>query len=160
MPSPRGSATIRVESRDAGDYTHLRAGPSPAISMTPSSADSPTILPRLMAVLAGRRDASPESSYVAGLYRDGPERIREKIDEESRELIAACTDRHGASRRGRPGVSRARAPELGGHRVPRRGNRAGATVRDERSRGEAPAKPDGRRTAWLTNPPIPRQGRQ
>jgi phosphoribosyl-ATP pyrophosphohydrolase len=36
-----------------------------------------------------RRRESPESSYVARLIKDGPVRIREKIDEEAGELIAA-----------------------------------------------------------------------
>ena len=50
---------------------------------------SDDILQRLMAVLASRKDADPDSSYVAGLYRDGLDAILKKIGEESAETIIA-----------------------------------------------------------------------
>jgi len=51
---------------------------------------SDDILLRLMAVLASRRDADPESSYVAGLYHKGLDSILKKIGEESAETIIAA----------------------------------------------------------------------
>ena len=51
---------------------------------------SDDILQRLMAVLASRKDADPDSSYVAGLYRDGLDAILKKIGEESAETIIAA----------------------------------------------------------------------
>ena len=51
---------------------------------------SDDILLRLMAVLASRKDADPESSYVAGLYAKGLDAILKKIGEESVETIIAA----------------------------------------------------------------------
>lgn len=51
---------------------------------------SPPVLPVLMQVLADRRAASPDVSYVARLYRQGPERMAAKIVEETGELIDAA----------------------------------------------------------------------
>ena len=48
------------------------------------------ILDRLMAVLASRKDADPDSSYVAGLYHQGLDTILKKIGEESAETIIAA----------------------------------------------------------------------
>lgn len=51
------------------------------------------ILAALDAVIAKRREADPEQSYVAGLLRDGPERIGRKLGEEAVEsLIAGLTE--------------------------------------------------------------------
>jgi phosphoribosyl-ATP pyrophosphohydrolase len=47
------------------------------------------ILERLTEVLAARRDADPERSYVAGLYAGGREAILAKIEEEAAEVLAA-----------------------------------------------------------------------
>jgi phosphoribosyl-ATP pyrophosphohydrolase len=51
---------------------------------------SDDILLRLMAVLASRKDADPDSSYVAGLYGKGLDSILKKIGEESAETIIAA----------------------------------------------------------------------
>ena len=51
---------------------------------------SDDILLRLMTVLASRKDADPESSYVAGLYNKGLDSILKKIGEESAETIIAA----------------------------------------------------------------------
>jgi len=51
---------------------------------------SDDILLRLMTVLASRKDADPESSYVAGLYDKGLDAILKKIGEESAETIIAA----------------------------------------------------------------------
>ncbi len=51
---------------------------------------SDDILLRLMTVLASRKDANPESSYVAGLYHKGLDSILKKIGEESAETIIAA----------------------------------------------------------------------
>ena len=51
---------------------------------------SDDILLRLMAVLASRKDADPDSSYVAGLYAKGLDAILKKIGEESTETIIAA----------------------------------------------------------------------
>lgn len=46
----------------------------------------------LTRVLQARRTAEPESSYVAGLYRRGLNRILEKVGEEAVEVILAARD--------------------------------------------------------------------
>jgi phosphoribosyl-ATP pyrophosphohydrolase len=51
---------------------------------------SDDILLRLMGVLASRKDADPDSSYVAGLYAKGLDSILKKIGEESTETIIAA----------------------------------------------------------------------
>ncbi len=51
---------------------------------------SDDILLRLMEVLVSRKDANPESSYVAGLYHKGLDSILKKIGEESAETIIAA----------------------------------------------------------------------
>ena len=51
---------------------------------------SDDILLRLMAVLASRKEADPDSSYVAGLYAKGLDSILKKIGEESAETIIAA----------------------------------------------------------------------
>ncbi len=51
---------------------------------------SDDILQRLMAVLAARKGADPESSYVAALYHKGLDSILKKIGEESAETIIAA----------------------------------------------------------------------
>ena len=51
---------------------------------------SDDILLRLMAVLQSRKDADPDSSYVAGLYARGLDAILKKIGEESTETIIAA----------------------------------------------------------------------
>ncbi len=51
---------------------------------------SDEILQRLDAVLAERRDADPESSYVAGLHASGIDRILRKLGEECTETVVAA----------------------------------------------------------------------
>ena len=51
---------------------------------------SDDILLRLMAVLQSRKDADPDSSYVASLYARGLDTILKKIGEESTETIIAA----------------------------------------------------------------------
>ena len=48
------------------------------------------ILERLMEVLRQRREADPDSSYVASLYRDGIPAIAAKITEEAAEAMEAA----------------------------------------------------------------------
>ncbi|KAF0279412.1 phosphoribosyl-ATP diphosphatase [Spiribacter aquaticus] len=50
---------------------------------------SDEILRRLDAVLAARREADPESSYVAGLHAGGIDRILRKLGEECTETVVA-----------------------------------------------------------------------
>ncbi len=47
------------------------------------------VLARLDAVLEARKDASPETSYVARLYAQGPAAMLRKIGEEATETIIA-----------------------------------------------------------------------
>ena len=53
---------------------------------------SDDILKRLMQVLEARKQASPESSYVARLYDEGLDAILKKIGEEASETIIAAKD--------------------------------------------------------------------
>jgi phosphoribosyl-ATP pyrophosphohydrolase len=48
------------------------------------------ILNRLAAILAARKGAAPESSYVAGLYAKGLDAILKKIGEEAIETVLAA----------------------------------------------------------------------
>lgn len=50
------------------------------------------VLAQLDAVLAQRKNASPDSSYVASLHHKGLNKILEKVGEESVEAIIAAKD--------------------------------------------------------------------
>lgn len=50
------------------------------------------VLQRLQTVLAERRTAAPDSSYVAGLYAKGTDGICKKVAEEAAEVIMAAKD--------------------------------------------------------------------
>lgn len=50
------------------------------------------ILKALDSVLEERKSAAPDSSYVAGLYHKGLNKILEKVGEESTEMILAAKD--------------------------------------------------------------------
>ncbi|MFP5413580.1 MAG: phosphoribosyl-ATP diphosphatase [Gammaproteobacteria bacterium] len=50
------------------------------------------ILIRLAAILATRREADPETSYVARLHREGLNKILEKLGEECTETLLAAKD--------------------------------------------------------------------
>lgn len=51
-----------------------------------------SVIDALAKVLESRRDADPESSYVASLYARGLNRILEKVGEEATETIIAAKD--------------------------------------------------------------------
>lgn len=57
------------------------------------------VLAELTAVLAERRSADPDSSYVASLYAKGLNRILEKVGEEATETILAAKDAAGSDAR-------------------------------------------------------------
>lgn len=50
------------------------------------------VLQRLQVVLAERRNAAPDSSYVAELYAKGADGICKKVAEEAAEVIMAAKD--------------------------------------------------------------------
>ncbi len=50
------------------------------------------ILDKLAEVLEARKSASPDSSYVAGLYAAGLDAVLEKVGEEAAEVIAAARE--------------------------------------------------------------------
>lgn len=50
------------------------------------------ILDRLAATLEARKEAAPDSSYVAKLYARGTDAILKKIGEEATETVMACKD--------------------------------------------------------------------
>jgi len=50
------------------------------------------VIQRVQAALAQRKNADPESSYVAGLYAKGTDAICKKIAEEAAETIMAAKD--------------------------------------------------------------------
>jgi phosphoribosyl-ATP pyrophosphohydrolase len=50
------------------------------------------ILQRLTKALERRKSASPESSYVAGLYAGGSDAILKKVGEEASETLLAAKD--------------------------------------------------------------------
>lgn len=53
---------------------------------------SDDVLRELAAVLEARKQASPESSYVASLYHKGLNKILEKVGEECTETVLAAKD--------------------------------------------------------------------
>jgi phosphoribosyl-ATP pyrophosphohydrolase len=57
------------------------------------------VLRELDKILEQRRSADPEQSYVAGLYRDGLNKILEKVGEECVETILAAKEAESGSDR-------------------------------------------------------------
>ena len=53
---------------------------------------SESILTRLAEVLEARKQADPETSYVAGLYAKGLDAILKKVGEEATETVLAAKD--------------------------------------------------------------------
>ena len=51
-----------------------------------------SILEQLEAVLEERKNADPDSSYVAGLYAKGLEKILKKVGEEATETVIAAME--------------------------------------------------------------------
>ncbi|MFQ5900145.1 MAG: phosphoribosyl-ATP diphosphatase [Thermodesulfobacteriota bacterium] len=51
-----------------------------------------TIIDKVYKVIIKRKEALPERSYVASLYKNGLEKILEKVEEESSELLEASRD--------------------------------------------------------------------
>ena len=60
--------------------------------MTDSSDSMTDILEQLAAVLEQRKQAEPDSSYVASLYSKGLDAILKKIGEEATETVMAAKD--------------------------------------------------------------------
>lgn len=52
-------------------------------------------IPRLEAVIAERRNASADSSYVASLFAKGREKIAQKVGEEATETVIAALSGDG-----------------------------------------------------------------
>jgi phosphoribosyl-ATP pyrophosphohydrolase len=55
------------------------------------------ILQQLATILAARRQADPEQSYVASLHHKGLNKILEKVGEEATEVILAAKDAESGS---------------------------------------------------------------
>ena len=60
--------------------------------MNSPDIDTNMVLAKLTEVLAARKSASPESSYVASLHHKGLNKILEKVGEECTETILAAKD--------------------------------------------------------------------
>ncbi|MCC7326693.1 MAG: phosphoribosyl-ATP diphosphatase [Burkholderiales bacterium] len=58
----------------------------------PGSQTDGNVLARLAAVIAARRGADPETSYVAALFARGDDAILKKIGEEATETVMAGKD--------------------------------------------------------------------
>ena len=57
------------------------------------------VLNQLTAILAERRAADPDKSYVASLHQKGLNKILEKVGEEATEVILAAKDAQGSGDR-------------------------------------------------------------
>ncbi|GAA0322633.1 bifunctional phosphoribosyl-AMP cyclohydrolase/phosphoribosyl-ATP diphosphatase HisIE [Psychrobacter aestuarii] len=84
--------------KDPKDIYHQATNTPPAPESTSNTQtdaharDTTAILAQLDAVLAERKAADPDSSYVASLYAKGLNKILEKVGEESVESIIAAKD--------------------------------------------------------------------
>ncbi|HEY0878040.1 MAG TPA: phosphoribosyl-ATP diphosphatase [Zeimonas sp.] len=59
---------------------------------SPPRTSSGDVLERLAAVVASRRGADPDVSYVARLFARGPDAVLKKIGEEATETVMAAKD--------------------------------------------------------------------
>ena len=81
----------------AHQATDGQATPAPSASAAlplpaPSPSQPQTVLGRLADVIAQRRGADPEKSYVARLLHRAPDAVLKKIGEEATETVMACKD--------------------------------------------------------------------
>ena len=84
------TAQDTAESNEAQAQTHNIVDSS--INQNDSSPSAHSILQQLDQVLAERKQADTDSSYVASLYAKGLNKILEKVGEESTESIIAAKD--------------------------------------------------------------------
>lgn len=61
-------------------------------TVSPRAAPGGEVLERLAAVVASRRGADPDASYVARLFAKGPDAVLKKIGEEATETVMAAKD--------------------------------------------------------------------
>lgn len=86
-------AVIKDPDAIYGDNAKLTHEHPPLSSnATQTAMMSADILTALDEVLIGRKDANPDSSYVASLYHKGINKILEKVGEEATEAIIAAKD--------------------------------------------------------------------
>src|SRR5690606_36368256 len=78
--------------RSRRDLSQVGVRPMAALSPSPGSAE---LLERLGALIASRRGADPEASYVATLFAKGTDAILKKIGEEATETVMAAKDGGG-----------------------------------------------------------------
>ena len=78
----------RGRCNDPGPEGHLQLG----IDMADVSDSMGAILEQLAEVLEQRKQAEPDSSYVASLYGKGLDAILKKIGEEATETVIAAKD--------------------------------------------------------------------
>jgi phosphoribosyl-ATP pyrophosphohydrolase/phosphoribosyl-AMP cyclohydrolase len=76
----------------AAPLSEGQAAVSPASAAGASSRQPQTVLGRLADVIAQRRGADPEKSYVARLLQRAPDAVLKKIGEEATETVMACKD--------------------------------------------------------------------
>lgn len=78
----------------AHDHHHSHARPPTATPATPVQLPSETVdvLGHLARIVQERKQASPDSSYVASLYHKGLNKILEKVGEEAIETMLAAKD--------------------------------------------------------------------
>lgn len=65
---------------------------TPDQPVTVSAAPSAEVLARVADVIESRKQASPDTSYVAKLFHKGTDTILKKVGEESAEFILAAKD--------------------------------------------------------------------
>lgn len=78
--------------QDSSDQNAVNQTAEPMTATATIEQANPTILHQLDKVLAERKQADPESSYVASLYSKGLNKILEKVGEEAVESIIAAKD--------------------------------------------------------------------
>ncbi|WP_434352595.1 bifunctional phosphoribosyl-AMP cyclohydrolase/phosphoribosyl-ATP diphosphatase HisIE [Psychrobacter sp. HD31] len=76
---------------EGNGHSHEHENPAQATNVT-AITDANLVLSALDDILAERKTASPDSSYVASLYHKGINKVLEKVGEESVESIIAAKD--------------------------------------------------------------------
>lgn len=74
------------------DHTHAVQKTESTTTASAAMTDANMVLSALDDILAERKNASPDSSYVSSLYHKGINKILEKVGEESVEAIIASKD--------------------------------------------------------------------
>jgi len=92
--TPDGWQIVDAVKKDPNDIYSSTHDHTPAAPTADLPSETIDVLGHLARIVQERKQASPDSSYVASLYHKGLNKILEKVGEEAVEMILAAKDAH------------------------------------------------------------------